>query len=633
MRLVSFEVHKFRNIVDSGRVDVQPDVTCLVGKNEAGKTAMIQALYRLRPARAASFSVQDDYPRWQLIPDRKTGDPEKAVPITATFALDADDVSGIEKLTGPGVLKSKEITFSRRYDGYTVVHVTVDDKQAVTNLLKDYDLSAAANAVVDKESVQAVAKAVEAARETGETADEVLTQLDAVAENAQVLLGEQSRLIDAVGAVLRARIPQFFYFSDYSILPGRVDLAELAGEEEPGTSGLQTARALLALADTDPNLLGAEDYEARKAELEAVSNELTAQVFEYWKQNKELQVQIDVDKETVSEPNGQTAVARFLDIRVHDRRHGYTGNFGQRSSGFQWFFSFLAAFSEFESYDSPVIVLLDEPALGLHGRAQADFLRFINERLASSRQVIYTTHSPFMIETGKMERVRIVEDRGPKEGSQVTSDVFTTDRDSLFPLQAALGYDIAQSLFIGPDNLLLEGTSDFTYLTVLSDFLATKGRTTLSERWTPLPTGSGSNIATFVALLGGHLDVTVLIDSDTKGSQKLTELAVRGLLDADRLITVGAVLGVKNADIEDIFSPGDYLKLYNGAFGEQRKVGELPDGDRIVKRLLALRGSDYNHGLPADYLLRNRPDLLDAFTDTTLDQFERLFVALNATLA
>lgn len=123
---------------------------------------------------------------------------------------------------------------------------------------------------------------------------------------------------------------------------------------------------------------------------------MTNQVFEYWKQNPDLQVVIDIDKETIQQHHGQTAVARFLD-RLSDRRTGYSNNLSQRSSGFQWFFSFLAAFSEFDRQEAP-IVLLDEPALSLHGRAQADFLRFINERLAPNSPVLYTTHSPFMVE-------------------------------------------------------------------------------------------------------------------------------------------------------------------------------------------------------------------------------------------
>jgi predicted ATP-dependent endonuclease of OLD family len=202
-----------------------------------------------------------------------------------------------------------------------------------------------------------------------------------------------------------------------------------------------------------------------------------------------------------------------LKIRIWDDRHFLSLPFNEHSTGFQWFFSFLAALSEYENRATPVIILLDEPALGLHARAQADFLRFIQERLAKKNQVIYTTHSPFMIHPGHLERVRMVEDKGREVGATVTKDILSTDPDTLFPLQGALGYDLVQHLFIGPHNLVVEGTSDFTYLTVVSDFLKEAGRAHLDPKWSPVPVGGADMVPSFVALLGHHLDVTVLIDS------------------------------------------------------------------------------------------------------------------------
>lgn len=119
----------------------------------------------------------------------------------------------------------------------------------------------------------------------------------------------------------------------------------------------------------------------------------------------------------------------------------------------------MAAFSEYEYSKKNIIILLDEPGLGLHGKAQADFIRFIEERLSQKRQVIYSTHSPFMVQPNKLERVRIVEEKDSEQGSKITEDVLTTDPDTLFPLQGALGYDLAQHLFISKDNLVVEGTS------------------------------------------------------------------------------------------------------------------------------------------------------------------------------
>ncbi|WAJ34383.1 AAA family ATPase [Arthrobacter sp. FX8] len=316
------------------------------------------------------------------------------------------------------------------------------------------------------------------------------------AEDLASVLKEAAALLNgnntqgAVAALLEKRLPKFFYFSDYQALPGRIDIAQLQGADIPGETGIQTARALLKLASTDAASLTEEEFEDRKAELEAVSNELTEEVLEFWKQNTDLSVEIDLDRKTVPNGyNGQTAVAQFLDVRVRDARHGFTNNFDQRSSGFKWFFSFLAAFSEFEDYEHGVVVLLDEPALTLHGRAQADFLRYIDERLATSAQVIFTTHSPFMVDPAKLDRVRIIEDKGAKRGSVATRETLAVGVDSLFPLQAALGYDIAQNLFIGPNNLVVEGTSDYTYLSLLTDHLQSLNREGLDAKWRILPAG------------------------------------------------------------------------------------------------------------------------------------------------
>ena len=73
-----------------------------------------------------------------------------------------------------------------------------------------------------------------------------------------------------------------------------------------------------------------------------------------------------------------SSVLDELKIRLRDDRHSLSLPFDERSTGFTWFFSFLAAFSAYEDSDAPLIILLDEPGLGLHARAQKDFLRFID---------------------------------------------------------------------------------------------------------------------------------------------------------------------------------------------------------------------------------------------------------------
>lgn len=159
-----------------------------------------------------------------------------------------------------------------------------------------------------------------------------------------------------------------------------------------------TARALLDLAGAEKDYLLNAQYEVRKRELENVANSITHDVLEYWTTNPELRVVMDFTQQTVqSTPpqQGKQTVLDELKIRLWDDRHLLSLPFDERSSGFRWFFSFLSAFSRYEYGTEPIIILLDEPGLGLHARAQHDFLRFIEQRLAKKCQG--NLHNPFSI--------------------------------------------------------------------------------------------------------------------------------------------------------------------------------------------------------------------------------------------
>ena len=430
-------------------------------------------------------------------------------------------------------------------------------------------------------------------------------------------------------------IPKFFYFAEYSKLPGIVNIQELLdANDDDLNDGERTAKSLLMQAGAEDDYLLNPEYEPRKRELENVANAITHDVLKYWTTNQELRVLIDISKETENTNHGKQAVIDKLHIRMYDDRHMLSLPFEDRSSGFQWFFSFLSAFSEYELNDDPVVILLDEPGVGLHARAQADFLRFIDERLAKRCQVIYTTHSPFMIQPGKLERARVVEDRSRDRGSIISSNVLSTDPDTLFPLQGALGYDLAQHLFIGPDNLVVEGTSDLIYLKVMTSHLIENGRKGLNERWTITPVGGADLVPTFVALLGRKkLDFTVFIDSRKEGHQKLQYLADKGYLANSRIVTVGGVLGRKLGDVEDLFSADDYLLLYNKAFGKRLTKSDLSGTDPLVKRIARKENIiRFDHGKPAEVLLRYSDKMLPKFSNDTLTNFEKLFSSINATL-
>jgi hypothetical protein len=179
----------------------------------------------------------------------------------------------------------------------------------------------------------------------------------------------------------------------------------------------------------------------------------------------------------------------------------------------------------------------------------------------------------------------------------------------------------------------VEGPSDLVYMSTISAHLKENGRTGLDDRWAIIPVGGADTIPTFVALLGIHLDVTVLVDARKEGHQRLATLAQNGFLSATRIVTVGELLNRKAADIEDLFTVPDYLLLYNAAFSKSIAEGDLKGTDPLVRKIVRLEEVDrFDHNRPADRFLRDKATFLPQLSSTTLDNFEKLFVRINDTL-
>lgn len=613
MLLKSLQAKSYKSIADSGLVEFDPSVTCLVGKNESGKTAFLETLYRLNPlptGHPGTFEGLRDYPRRIYSRDQK--EIPATVVVEAVFSLDDDDVKEIEAALVEGVITDRDVVALKDYQNKIYWKFLIDEQKLVNKLVSDAGIDA--DLAVGINSVADLAEALKDLTPQPEAVPAFLQKLKGYDPNKKVL------------DILSKRIPKFLYFNEYSIMPGRVSISRL--QTEKGLNpGERTALSLIRLSGVKPAEFLDAKYEARKAVLEAAANELTDEVFEYWSQNKDLSVELDVD---FNSPAEQCGPAPFLDIRIYNQHHRVTLNFGERSHGFMWFFSFLAAFSEYEDEEN-LILLLDEPGLGLHAAAQADLLRFIDERLAPGHQVIYTTHSPFMVEANRLERVRTVEDL-EKEGTKVSADVLSTSKDTRFPLQAALGYELAQTLFIGPNNLLVEGPADLLYLRIMSEHLQVLGRTGIDSRWVITPVGGLDKIPTFVALLGSQLKIAVVLEVSTGGSQRVASLVQKGIIAGERLISLTEFTQTAEADIEDLFEPDFYVNLVKLSGAVQEKVALPAAGGRILKRIETAVNRSFNHYQPAQYLLAHQVELLKSINAATLDRFEGLIKRANALL-
>lgn len=281
-----------------------------------------------------------------------------------------------------------------------------------------------------------------------------------------------------------------------------------------------------------------------------------------------------------------------------------------------------------ENRNATYILLLDEPGLNLHAKAQNDLLKFIAD-LSNNYQIIYTTHSPFMIETDKLNKVRTVFEK--KDGTLISDSVQEKDPNTLFPLQAALGYDLAQNLFVSNKNLLVEGIADLTYISILSSILESEGKEGLSEDITIVPVGGADKVATFISLMRGNkLKMACLLDTFTEQSaqRRLENMVAKNIINKNKILFYHDVLKRDFADVEDLFDISDYINLYNGEFNKKFEKKDFDEENSILSQLKDKNeGKEFNHYRPANFLAKNINSIL--LSEKTLENFEKLFKMIN----
>ncbi|SFC62707.1 AAA family ATPase [Streptomyces aidingensis] len=652
MLLESVVIERYRNFTEPQTMTVEPAVTCLIGKNESGKTTILKALHRLNPANIPDdFDVTKDYPRRFLAQDRRKENLDEVIPVNAIFRLDEDDAQAIEDVLGVTPPESTRVEAWRTYGGDFGIGIGCAFREALeaacneAGVDHDDDLAEVGQYTSIREASAAATTLAKSLKESGKTArgKAVGKIANELKKYTALVTGEFD---DDLRDVLDARLPKFFYFSTYETLEGEYDLTELA-DRAANRKLLREDSTILALLElasgVGPQDFLDEDYDSRKAELQAASHDLSRQVFRYWKQNDALTVRFDTDMPIVEkDAQGHEIRHRILKIELEDERHGVHTNFSTRSAGFQWFFSFLAAFSAYQGAEKRVVVLLDEPGTSLHGEAQKDFLRYIFGELGTTQQVLYTTHSQHMIDPTRYETMRAVHDRATREnpelGVAITPVSLSADPHTILPVEAALGYSVAQHLFLGSGpHLAVEGSSDFIFLTRMSEHLTAKQRTGLDVNLSIIPVGGIGNMPAFVALMGRRLQVRALVDGErtTSVADKVYQAAKARDIDDNRIVVLGKLDGLPTtADIEDLFTTKDYLWLYSRAVHSLQEE-DLPDTPEPILRRIGIArqragmNPKFDHVGPAHHLTRNSAEFFAQADPETLDRFEKVFRLVN----
>lgn len=662
MILTKAVVGPYRSINTPQAVEIDANVTVLVGMNEAGKTVFLKALHKTNDAQGKeAFSPTDDYPRRHLTTYLREHEDNPETVVEFTYKPTKVELDVVNKALHTDLDEEFSFTVSHNYANNRSIGISVGESMALAAFQRQPGLSsdalktlAQATSIRDAHAKLSQISLTEADTEFAES---LKKRIDASPWAGSILSYEAWRRFSPL-------IPKFLYFSDYDLLPGKMNLADLKSrvtslQNDPSKTALIEPKhlsilALLRIAGVDlEDFDGKTTYEEMRAKVEGVSINLTDKVLEFWKQNADLEVEVDIRPDTTDVPPFNNGPNLYL--RIKNRRHrGVTTPFDQRSRGFIWFFSFLVWFDSVQEQlkssgvnaSSSLILLLDEPGLALHALAQEDFLNYIDE-LSKEHQVLYTTHSPFMVRSERLNQVRIVEDKADA-GTTISANLSGSDPRTIFPLQAALGWNVAQNLFISKTNLLVEGVSELAYLQTMSSILNASGETGLDDDTTIVPVGGLSNVATFMSLLGANgLSVALLLDYSGRQDQKLESLIHQKLIQKKAVFNVSQFRDLKRvghdtfpSDIEDLFSVKTYLTLFNKAFAKQLNgvsfaEQDLPSGDRIVQRIekllvsrkVVLRPSGgFNHYTVAATFTTTPAVKVDSVTKS---RFSALFLAIN----
>lgn len=619
MKLEWVQIRDFRSINDTGRLYIDPMLTVLAGKNESGKSNILRAL--------EVFSTNEfsdgDYP------EGKTREESHPL-IEVSFRIDLEEI--IKNFPNMNERPQEYYNFivKKRF-GYNdpltyvygsiqryffrgdLLHIMKRINEYMVVLIEDNTLPKNIRINAERlyreghefiENFSKLENVIYRLMDYRDRAKDIFNNLDDKRESPRGIRAvgadtinkffdlSEMALVDYQNFEENLAIPKFKLLQSFeNMLPDSVDFfdgtegiwAQYIRESLQGKKG----RSILEMSNRDI-----------KRGMDRISKEITF-LFQKIYSQSQINLQFDV------------GVNNTLDVYIYDGESQIDFKPSQRSKGFQWFLSFFFAINAVQRTGN--IILLDEPGPYLHPKAQNDILKAL-EILATSDQIIFTTHSPYLINPNTLERVRLVR-RDSKNCTVIQNQVHAArigDNEVYTPIMTAIGLDLSKSFgTFGDNNVIVEGISDYYYLESMKEHINFEGKNGIMRF---VPSIGASKIDKLAPLLiGWGINFKVLLDNDKAGKDVEKKLKDKLHLLEEQIVFVS---DKSEFAIEDLFSREDFLVYVAPNLDISEENKDLKNSSLLSGGKKALIAKVFKERLQKEDII---------FTPQTIDNFTSLF--------
>lgn len=563
IKLTKVKIKEYKSIYETG-LDINDRIIVIAGKNESGKTNILKALRdgiqdkfdndckplgldKTTPTLEMEFEYTGEY--LNKIYSKKIFKNKQIYTLNIVRSMNV-----IDKISGGLIEEIKE------YINKEIAKIVENDSEiinAFSNLKSDiYFEGAEGKQYVieyitfyfvnqlfyngDKEDLPFITDFQSKIEEDTDGNQIEFENIEKLVNIIEEKFKEQKDFIDGINN--KNIFCDFVYFSSFDdMLPDEIDYLELEKEEyRKNNKGFINLLNYLNISVEEFLKKMKEDVRNIQNYLRNLSTKMTGNFSDiYTQETIELALQKD----------GSKIVINIFDKNDKD----YSKKPSQRSQGFQWFLAFYLVLNSKNCKDN-TILLIDEPGLFLHAKAQEDILNYFETKIHN--QIIYTTHSPFLIDVNNMHRVRLaINDRNYNNGTKIINKYYAaSDFDTITPLITAIGYNIAKNpLEFGHGlNIITEGITDRYYLLSFMKLLDIENKDIHI-----IPSKGVSQIHYLVSIaLGWDIDFKILMDNDKAAKEAKKELN-KTILQYEENELIVSVSEQNNATIETLFENND----------------------------------------------------------------------------